>query len=101
MRVVRKIAFSCGHPAPFEVERMSLGKIERSRLAPQRLRNSFEGDDVISARRLPRVFFDFVQVNFFHTGFWGSDDCPQSPTRGSVNRPYLKSFFAIEIISLR
>jgi hypothetical protein len=43
-----------------------LGQVERSRLASQRFRNSFEGDSVFSARRLPRLLFDVVQVNFFH-----------------------------------
>jgi hypothetical protein len=43
-----------------------LGQVERGRFASQRFRNSFEGDGIFSAGRLPRLFFDFVQVNYFH-----------------------------------
>src|SRR5262245_56319503 len=66
VRVVRKIGFSRWHPVPFEVKRMPLGEVERSRLASQRFRNSFEGDSEFAARRLPRLLFDFVEIYLAH-----------------------------------
>jgi len=66
VRVVREVALCCWHPAPFQIKRVPLGKVKRSRFASQRFRNSFKGDGVFSAWRLPRVLFDFVEVNFFH-----------------------------------
>src|SRR4029453_15599563 len=62
MRVVREIAFSRRHSVPFQIKRVPLGQVERSGLASQRFRNSFEGDGVFSAGRLPRLFFDLVEV---------------------------------------
>ncbi len=50
--VVREVALSCGHQAPFQIKRMTLGKIERSRFASQRFRNSFERDNVFSAEAI-------------------------------------------------
>src|SRR3954462_5140736 len=64
--VIREVALSCRHSAPFQIKRMPLGKAERSRLAPQRFRNYFKRDGVFSARRLPRVLFDLRDVYLFH-----------------------------------
>src|SRR4030095_11961155 len=66
VRVVRKIGFSRWHPVPFEVKRMPLREVERSRLASQRFRNSFEGDSEFTTRRLPRLLFDFVEIYLAH-----------------------------------
>src|SRR5262245_64012392 len=66
VRVVREIGFSRRHSTPFQIKRMTFGQVERCWLAAKRFRNSFEGGGVFSARRLPRVLFDFVKVNLFH-----------------------------------
>src|SRR4249919_1042752 len=66
VRVVREVALSCRHPTPFQIKWVPLGKVERSRFASQCFRNSFKGDGIFSAWRLPGILFDFVQVNFFH-----------------------------------
>src|ERR1700747_3230905 len=66
MRVVREIAFFWWNSRPFQVERMTLGQIERSRFTSQRFGNSFERSCVFSAWRLPRVFLDFVDVYLSH-----------------------------------
>ena len=64
VRVVSEIAFSCRHPVPFQIKWVPLGQVERSGLASQRFRNSFEGDGVFSARRLPRLLFVSFQPLF-------------------------------------
>src|SRR6188508_822001 len=79
VRMVREVALSCRHSAPFQIKRVSFGKIQRSRFASQCFRNSFKGDDVFSAWRLPWIFFDFVDVYLLHCA---------------------KSFFPIEVIGL-
>src|SRR5439155_14509662 len=66
VRVVRKIWFPRRHAIPFQIKWMTLGQIERGRLASQRFRNSLEGDDIFSCRRLPRLFVDVVNVYFAH-----------------------------------
>src|SRR5437867_11628177 len=58
--VVRKIWFSGRRPIPFQIERMTLGQVERAWLAPERFGNSFERDGILSAGRLPCLFFDIV-----------------------------------------
>src|SRR5206468_12862165 len=78
--MIRKIWFSGRNAVPFEIERMTLGQIEGGRLASECFRNSFERDGVFSARRLPCLFFDLVDVYLAHFS--------------------LLSFFAIEIIRL-
>src|SRR5881394_1204329 len=69
MRVKREIVFSRRDPRPFEIERMPLRQIERIRIAAERDRDSFEMRGVLSARRFPRLFFDLVNVYFFHAAF--------------------------------
>src|SRR5438874_13749579 len=64
--MVRKISFSRRHPIPFQIKRLTLRQVERSGLAPQCFRNSFEGDRVLSARRVPCFFFDFVNIYLSH-----------------------------------
>src|SRR5689334_3281981 len=64
--VIREVALSCRHSAPFEIKRMALGKIERSRLASERFRNPFKRDAVFSAWRLPRVLFDLRDIYLLH-----------------------------------
>ena len=45
---------------------MPLGQVERSWLASERFRNSFEGDGVFPARRLPRFLFDVIEIYLSH-----------------------------------
>src|SRR4029077_2932332 len=68
VRVIREIWFPGRHATPFQVEWMSLGQIERGRLAPKRFGNSFEVHDVFSAWRLPWLFFDLANVYLSHDG---------------------------------
>src|SRR5262245_22876431 len=87
---------------------MALGQIERSRLASQRFRNSFERSGVISARRLPRVFLDFVDINLSHLchsersrGISGLFWTPEHIQRCLDSTRHDNGlFFAIEVIGL-
>ena len=69
MRVKREIVFSRRDPRPFEIERMPLRQIERIRIAAERNGNSLKMRGILSARRFPRLFFDLVNVYFFHAAF--------------------------------
>ena len=105
--MVGEIAFSC--VAPGSIPRSNGCRFDKSSEAgsrPERFRNSFEGDGVFSAWRLPRVLFDFVQVNFFH-GCKSPQRSRSSQRRiqnfsvSSASSAVKDSFFAIEVISLR
>src|SRR5205085_1359952 len=64
--MIRKINFARRNARPFQIERVSLRQIGRSRFASERFRNAFERRRVFRFRRLPRVFLDLVNVNLLH-----------------------------------
>src|SRR5205814_8175037 len=66
MRVIGEILFSGRHPIPFQIKRLTLRQVERSGLTPQCFRNSFEGDGILPARRLPSLFLNVVDVYLAH-----------------------------------
>jgi len=100
VRVIREVALSYRHPAPFQIKRVPLGKVERRWFASQRFRNSFKGDDILSAWRLPRVLFDFVQVNFCHGCKITAEvaEFAEKDSKFSAFSAVKDSLFAIEVI---
>src|SRR5437764_3524580 len=86
---------------------MTLGQIERGRLASDCFRNSFERNGIFTAGRLPWLFFDFGDVYLAHFRLLSF----RSKWRNllwSLNRPRCLSyarhdnilFFAVEVICL-
>src|SRR5438552_9928747 len=95
MCVIREVAFSGRHSCYFQIERMPLRQIERGRIATKRFRNSFEIRGVLSAGRLPRLFFDLVDVYFAHTVWSGERTRPRvRAIAPPQSRTFLQSSFS-------
>src|ERR1700680_2761498 len=77
MCVIREVAFAGRHSCYFQIERMPLRQIERGRIAAKRFRNSLEIRGILAAGRLPRLFFDLVDVHLAHNVWSGERTRPR------------------------